>query len=110
MLAYHFFEQIPLQFKQAVEIIVDLHSNGLVHGSVMEQSFAVGPSGNLCLARFQNMRPEDPNVPFHPIGNLSVGATAFMAPELLRSLRDNESVSLSKATDIYGLGCLGYQV
>jgi serine/threonine protein kinase len=93
-----------------VEVIFDLHSKGLIHGSIMERSFVVDPSGSVCLANFENLRAEGPNVPFHPIGNLSMGTMAFMAPELLRSLRDDGVASLSRATDVYALGCLGYQV
>ncbi|TEB25484.1 kinase-like protein [Coprinellus micaceus] len=97
-------------FKQATEIVVDLHSKNLVHGSIMAESFVVNSSGNLYLSQFEDMRIEDPNSPFRPIGGPAVGAMAFMAPELLDSLRGDGVASLSKATDIYALGCLGFQL
>jgi serine/threonine protein kinase len=76
----------------------------------MAKSFVVNSSGNLYLSQFEDMRIEDPNSPFRPIGGPAVGAMAFMAPELLDSLRGDGVASLSKATDIYALGCLGFQV
>lgn len=53
---------------------------------------------------------EDPNTPFHPIGGLPVAAMAFAAPELLDSLRNNGSAPLTKATDMYSMGCFAYEV
>ena len=98
------------QFKQAVKIIADLHSRGLVHGSIMASAFVVDQEGNLYLSHFDNMRTEDLTVPFLPMDNPSAGAMAFMAPELLRSMKDNGVASLSRATDIYALGCFGFEV
>ena len=93
-----------------MEIVIDLHSKGLVLGSLTAKSFVVDPSGNLCLAQFEDMRVEDPNSPFRPIGKPILSVMAFMAPELLESLRSDGIAYLSKATDVYAVGCLGYQV
>ena len=56
------------------------------------------------------MRLEDPNVPFHPIGGPSIDAMVFLAPELLDSLRGDGLVALSRATDMYAVGCFAYEV
>jgi serine/threonine protein kinase len=93
-----------------VKIVADLHSRGLVHGSIMTNAFVVDQQGNLYLSQFDNMRVEDPNAPFFPMNNPLASAMAFMAPELLQSMRDNGVASLSRATDIYALGCFGYEV
>ncbi|TEB25487.1 kinase-like protein [Coprinellus micaceus] len=99
-----------LLLKRALEIIVDLHSRGLVHGIVRSKSFVVDSSGKLLLSEFEMMRMEDPNTPFHPIGGLSVATMAFAAPELLDSLRSNGSAPLTKAADMYSMGCFAYEL
>ena len=76
----------------------------------MVKSFVVNPSGSVHLAQFDDMRIEDSNSPFRPIYGPAVGAMACMAPELLDSLRSDGVASLSQATDVYALGCLGFQV
>ena len=93
-----------------MKAVVNLHSRGLVHGSLTLKSFAVDMSGNLFLGQFEDMKIEDPNSPFRPSNSPTVAGMAFMAPELLQSLRRDGVASLTKATDIYSLGCLGYEV
>ena len=95
---------------QALKIIADLHSRGLVLGIVRSKSFVVDASGTLFLSGFETMRVEDPSVPFRPISGASVGEMAFMAPELLDSLRNDGPVALARETDMYSIGCFAYEV
>ncbi|KAJ3513685.1 hypothetical protein NMY22_g14967 [Coprinellus aureogranulatus] len=97
-------------FKAAAEILADLHARGLVHGSVGLKDFAVDTSGSLLLSGFEHMRIEDHNAPFRPTPSLSVNAMTYMAPELLRSFKDDGIAGLTKSSDVYALGCFAYEL
>ncbi|KAJ3537427.1 hypothetical protein NMY22_g5594 [Coprinellus aureogranulatus] len=97
-------------FKEALKIVEDLHHKGLVLGPIRPQDFVVDISGSLFLSGFEHMRIEDPSAPFRPILGPSVAAMAYMAPELLRSFKDDGEANLTKAADVYALGCFAYEL
>ena len=98
------------QLKEALEIVEDLHSKGLVLGTIRLKTFVVCPLGRLLLSAFDNMCVEDPNSPFRPIPSPSLDSMGCMAPELLHSLKADGIACLTKATDTYAVGCFGYEV
>ncbi|KAJ3513682.1 hypothetical protein NMY22_g14971 [Coprinellus aureogranulatus] len=93
-----------------LEILVDLHSAGMVLGRMTTKSFVVDAAGRLYLSNFEFIRLNNPNEAFSPVPSPSVGGMAYLAPELMESLRVNGNAALTRASDVYSAGCLVYEL
>ncbi|TEB25498.1 kinase-like protein [Coprinellus micaceus] len=93
-----------------LEIVADLHPKGLVLWTIRLQSFVVDSSGTLLLSAFGMMRVEDPCAAFCHVSSPCLDAMMCMAPELLQSLRSDGHAGITKATDVYAVGCFAYKL
>ncbi|KAJ3504147.1 hypothetical protein NMY22_g18018 [Coprinellus aureogranulatus] len=70
-----------------LEILVDLHSAGMVLGHMTSKSFVVDAAGRPYLSSFEFIRLNNPNEAFSPVPSPSVGGMAYLSPEIMESLR-----------------------
>ncbi len=82
-----------------------LHQHDQVYGDLRPQNVWLDASGNVLLLRDQFLPPVVPAPWLPSTSDTQLEQADYLAPELA-----NPGMSLSRATDLYALGCLLYQL
>ncbi|XP_046635105.1 serine/threonine-protein kinase/endoribonuclease ire-1-like [Daphnia pulicaria] len=98
--------------KQMLEGLAFIHSRKYVHRDVKPNNILISQSGELKIADFGFCKPVR-GIDSFSMSNAGVGTGGWMAPELLKSIADQESGGspasyATTAVDVFPLGCVFY--
>ncbi|KAF9464909.1 kinase-like domain-containing protein [Collybia nuda] len=92
--------------------IAYLHENNIIHGDLKGGNVLVHSTGRAVISDVGLSAVTDPQIlkwTSHSCGTSQGGAIRWQAPELY-GMEGGESMSQSKASDIYALGCVFYEI